>query len=60
MGRKEVAQAMSNLNDELDAYRNDVIEEVALALEEFTVPFGQDTVASFASYIRQLKTEQSK
>ena len=35
--------------------RNDVIEEVAKEIEKFTV-FGQDTVQSFAVYIRGMKT----
>ena len=35
--------------------RNDVIEEVAKEIEKFTA-FGQDTVQSFAVYIRSMKT----
>lgn len=35
--------------------RNDVIEEVAKEIEKFTA-FGQDTVHSFAVYIRGMKT----
>ena len=35
--------------------RNDVIEEVAKEIERFTA-FGQDTVQSFAVYIRGMKT----
>jgi hypothetical protein len=35
--------------------RNDVIEEVAQHIEECTIAFGRDTVASFASYIRGMK-----
>ena len=35
--------------------RNDVIEEVAKEIEKFTA-FGQDTVQSFAVYIRGMKT----
>ena len=34
--------------------RNDVIEEVAKEIEKFTA-FGQDTVQSFAVYIRGMK-----
>jgi hypothetical protein len=56
LGRKEVTTALENLNHELDVYRNDIIEEVAVALEKFTVPFGADTVASFTAYIRGMKT----
>lgn len=58
LGQKEVADAMANLNKELEVYRNEVIEEVASKLEqEFIIPFGQDTVASFAVYIREMKRE---
>jgi len=36
--------------------RNQVLEEVANELEtRFTGPFGRDTVASFATYIRGMK-----
>lgn len=35
--------------------RNKVIEEVARAVEGFAFPFGQDTVASFAVFIRGMK-----
>jgi hypothetical protein len=35
--------------------RNDVLEEVAKEIEKMTA-FGQDTVASFAIYIRNMKT----
>lgn len=37
-------------------HRNDVLEEVANELERrFNGPFGRDTVASFATYIRGMK-----
>jgi hypothetical protein len=35
--------------------RNDVIEEVAKAIDKFVFPFGADTVSSFASYVRGMK-----
>lgn len=35
--------------------RNEVLEEVARALEEFNIPFGQDTINSFATFIRDMK-----
>jgi len=39
-----------------NAERNQVIEEIAQHLEtKFTGPFGRDTVASFAAYIRGMK-----
>ena len=56
LGQKEVKDAMENLNKELEIYRNEIIEEVASQLErEFIIPFGQDTIASFAVYIREMK-----
>ena len=37
-------------------HRNDTLEEVAVELEtKFTMPFGRDTVQSFAQYIRGMK-----
>jgi len=36
--------------------RNQTLEEVAVELEtKFTLPFGRDTVQSFAQYIRGMK-----
>ena len=56
LNTKQVAKAMKNLNKELEIFRNEVIEEVASKLEqEFIIPFGQDTIASFAVYIREMK-----
>ena len=44
------------LDDDTLCYRNEVLEEVAAHLEhKFTVPFGADTIASFAAYIRGMK-----
>ena len=43
-------------DDDTMCYRNDVLEEVAARLEfEFKIPFAQDTVASFAAFIRDMK-----
>lgn len=43
-------------DDDVMCYRNDVLEEVAARLEhEFKIPFAQDTVASFAAFIREMK-----
>lgn len=36
-------------------WRNDVIEEIARAVEGFRGAFGDDTVNSFAIYIRRMK-----
>ena len=56
LNTKQIAKAMTNLNKELEIFRNEVIEEVASKLEaEFKIPFAQDTVASFAVYIREMK-----
>jgi len=39
-----------------NAERNQTLEEVAVELEtKFTLPFGRDTVQSFAQYIRGMK-----
>jgi hypothetical protein len=57
MGRKEVKEVMGKLDAELDAYRNDVIDEIADELEKFKFAFGVDTVASFVVFIRGLKNE---
>ena len=56
LNSKQINKAMKNLTKELEIYRNEVIEEVAAKLEqEFIIPFGQDTIASFAVYIREMK-----
>ena len=45
------------LERELAQARNNTIDEVATRLEnEFKIPFAQDTVASFAVFIREMKT----
>ena len=39
-----------------NAERNAVLEEVAQELEtKFTMPFGRDTVQSFATFVRSMK-----
>jgi hypothetical protein len=48
--RKEAVKASVSLNP----YRAQVIEEVAQAIEKMT-GFGQDTISSFAIYIRGMK-----
>ena len=48
--RKEAVKATVSLNP----YRNQVIEEVAQHIEKMT-GFGQDTLNSFAIYIRSMK-----
>jgi hypothetical protein len=39
----------------LNPYRNQVIEEVAKAVEKMESAFGKDTIASFAIFIRSMK-----
>ena len=49
-------RAATHDDDDVMCYRNDVLEEVAARLEfEFKIPFAQDTVASFAAFIREMK-----
>ena len=56
LNTKRIAKAMTNLNKELEIFRNEVIEEVASRIEqEFIIPFGQDTIDSFVIYIREMK-----
>lgn len=50
--KRQIANAM---DDDIMCYRNDVLEEVARALEQFYIPFGQDTINSFATFIRDMK-----
>ena len=50
--KRQIANAM---DDDIMCYRNDVLEEVARALEAFHIPFGQDTIDSFAAFIRDMK-----
>ncbi len=51
----EVAQLKVKTQQEFyDELRNGVIEEVAVAIERMK-GFGQDTVSSFAIYIREMK-----
>ena len=50
-------QQMSDVQQrlaEIKGCRNDTLEEVALAIERMHC-FGQDTIASFAIYIREMK-----
>ena len=43
-------------DDDIMCYRNDVLEEVARRMEhEFKIPFAQDTVASFAAWVWEMK-----
>lgn len=42
-------------DDDVMCYRNDVLEEVARAIEEYRAPFCADTVDSFAAMVREMK-----
>lgn len=53
---KKLNQTRRLDDDDIMCYRNDVLEEVAARMEhEFKIPFAQDTVASFAAWIREMK-----
>ena len=53
---KKLNQTRNVEDDDIMCYRNDVLEEVASRMEhEFKIPFAQDTVASFAAWIRDMK-----
>lgn len=51
--KRQIADAADD--DDTLCYRNDVIEEIARAVEGFRGAFGDDTVNSFAIYIRRMK-----
>lgn len=56
LSRKRQVEELKTIDMEsLNPYRNIVIEEVALEIEKFRVPFGLDTTASFAIFIRNMK-----
>ena len=50
-----VRKVLLDTLEQLDDKRNDTIEEVAQAIEQMTRAFGEDTIASFVSYIRGMK-----
>lgn len=53
---KKLNQTRKVEDDDIMCYRNDVLEEVASRMEhEFKIPFAQDTVASFAAWVREMK-----
>ena len=53
---RQLKARLERIEAELSQARNNAIEEVAVAIETFRVPFGHDTVDSFAVYVRGLKT----
>jgi len=49
-------RGFADIDDANNRKRNFALEEVAVELEtKFTLPFGRDTVQSFAQYIRGMK-----
>jgi len=53
---RQIEQDFSDIDDANNRKRNFALEEVAVELEtKFTLPFGRDTVQSFAKYIRSMK-----
>jgi hypothetical protein len=57
---KKIAEYEALIRDLTDALRaipdrNTVIEEVAEKIEKFHPAFGQDTVYSFAAFVRNMK-----
>jgi hypothetical protein len=53
---RQIEQDFADIDDANNRKRNFAIEEVAVELEtKFTLPFGRDTVQSFAKYIRSMK-----
>jgi hypothetical protein len=54
ISNQESSDLLTNTSEQLNPYRAQVIEEIAQHIEKMTV-FGQDTVNSFAIYIRSLK-----
>ena len=53
--RKQSASQKRAIDDDTMVYRNELLEEVALVIEQFKIPFAADTVASFAALIREMK-----
>ncbi len=58
-GKKHEGWRKRQINSVLADSRNDTIEEVAREIEKMKA-FGPDTIASFASYIRNMKDAQTK
>jgi hypothetical protein len=56
LNRKRQIQELGLIKS-TNPYRDQVIEEVAQAIEKFRTSFGEDTVNSFAIYIRSMKND---
>ena len=55
LAKSKAEETPKNMDAELSAYRNNVLEEVATEIERFTFAFGVDTVHSFAAFVRGMK-----
>jgi hypothetical protein len=58
-GKKHESWRKRQINSVLVDCRNDTIEEVAREIEKMKA-FGPDTIASFASYVRNMKDAKTK
>jgi hypothetical protein len=58
-GKKHESWRKRQINSVLVDNRNDTIEEVAREIEKMKA-FGPDTIASFASYVRNMKDAKTK
>ena len=54
LNRKRQIEEYKTQQEVYDELRNDIIEEVAVEIEKMKV-FGNDTLSSFAIYIRGMK-----
>ena len=54
LNRKRQIEEYKTQQEVYDELRNDIIEEVAIEIEKMKV-FGNDTLSSFAIYIRGMK-----
>ena len=54
--KRQIEKDFADIDNANNLKRNFALEEVAVELEtKFTIPFGRDTVQSFAQYIRSMK-----
>ena len=54
--KRQIERDFAAIDDANNRKRNHTLEEVAVELEtKFNLPFGRDTVQSFAKYIRSMK-----
>jgi hypothetical protein len=58
-GKKHEGWRKRQINSVLVDNRNDTIEEVAREIEKMKA-FGQDTISSFAVYVRNMKDAKTK